>query len=131
MSVQKLQSKMQRQAGAILERVCIEFWTDQPNTLKTPVSVGLEFRNGSSFILSCAGDGRVALRKGRLETSSENLRLRSLAQLSGSALESVEFGDDRLVLSTADHRIQIVNYDDELRVTINDYDVKEVIYDSV
>lgn len=130
MSVQRIQGQLQRQVGSIIQNVCVEFWGGTLHALGHPVSVGIEFRNGPNLILSCAGDGGIAARSGQLEASTDNLHLRTLDQVPGMVVGSIELGGDSLTLSMRDYQIRITNQDDELEITVNGCDVKEFLDDS-
>ena len=119
MSYRRLEKEIRHQIGSTIQDVYIELWTDTASKVTQPISVGIEFRDGPNFILSCAGDGGVAIRKGQLQTSSNNLQLRSLAELSGADLDYVVFGNDNLLLSTVDHLMEIVNDDDQLQIMLD------------
>jgi hypothetical protein len=127
MSVQSIQAQLQRQVGGIIQNIHVEFWVDDLNTLAHPISVGIEVRNGASLILSCAGDGGIAVRKGQLEASTDNLFLRTLDRVQGMVIGSIECVGNSLTLSIRDHQIRIANHDDELEITVNGCDVKEFL----
>ncbi len=119
MSRKSLEEKLQRRIGSAIDNVYIEVWTDEelPESL---IALGVEFRDGPNFIFLGTGNDKVSIRKGQLRREAEGCQLRSLEGFSGKLLDSVEFGDDKLVLYTTGGRICIVNRDDELDLTVND-----------
>ncbi len=119
MSRKSLEEKLQRRIGSAIGNVYLVFWT-YGELADPPIGVGVEFRDGPSFNLTCAGNGKVSVLKSKLRPTADDFQLRFLEGFSGKLLDSVEFGDDKLVLYTTGGRISIVNRDDELDLTVND-----------
>ncbi len=103
-----------------MESVCVAFWADSPNSHNRIVGMGVGFRDGPSFVLSCAGHGGIAVRKGRFaEKPPENLEFRCLDCLADEVVESIEFDNHSLTLTTGAHQFRIVNNDDELDIMLD------------
>ena len=127
MTLNRLREQLRHHIGAVIQEATVEFWQDELGATTNFISIGITFRNGPTFILSCAGDGGLAVQRRRLGTSSQNLRERSLRQLYGETLVSGEFSNNRLVLATENHRVEICNCDDQLEIMIDGQNLGEAI----
>jgi hypothetical protein len=84
---------------------------------KTPIiSVGLVFDEGQSFILGCAGDGRVFVRKGQSSPIPNETELRSLQTITGSTLNSVSVGETETEFKTSSGTLVVANVCDEIEI---------------
>ncbi|MEZ6049417.1 MAG: hypothetical protein R3C11_28320 [Planctomycetaceae bacterium] len=111
---------LQHRIGETIKRLSIELWTDDSTTFNTPVSVIIELENGKPFILACAGDGGISIRKGIPESTNQELRAHILNQFNGAILKSVITSQNGLLISTADHHLEIINNDDQLELILDD-----------
>ena len=119
MSSKSLVEKIQHQIGTVIDHVGVEIWKPTADTLGGLICVCVELQNAASFVFLCNGDGRVGIRSGPLKCFSEDTYIQTANEFTGEALESVEFTNSTMLITTTLHRMEIINNCDELVVVID------------
>ncbi len=122
--------QLQRYVGVVIQNLRVEYWSDPPNALDHLICVAIEFANGDSLILSCAGDGGISVRKGKLEGATGNRQLRTIHQTLGQVIRFIECDCDSVTLFMTEHQVRLSNHDDELEMTVNGRKVSDSLDDS-
>ena len=108
--------QLKNRVGEKLSRVDFEHWIADGNQQKPIISVGLVFDEGQPFILGCAGDGSVFVRKGQRAPILNETELRRDEGIIGSTLSSVLVEETKIEFVTSSGSLVVANVCDEIEI---------------
>jgi len=108
--------QLKNRVGEKISQVNVEHWIADGNQQTPIISVGLVFDEGQSFILGCAGDGSVFVRKGQPTPIANETELRRDEEIIGSTLNSIFVGETEIEFATSLGSLVVANVCDEIEV---------------
>jgi hypothetical protein len=102
--------------GEKISQFFVEHWIADGNQNTPIISVSLVFDEGQSFILGCAGDGSVFVRKGQPAPIPNETELRSHQAIVGSTLNSVTVEETEIEFTTSSGSLVVANVCDEIEI---------------
>jgi len=110
--------QLKNRIGEKIRQISVEHWIAD-GIQKTPIiSVSLAFDDGQAFILGCAGDGSVFIRKGQPAPIPNETELRRLEAITGSTLNSVSVEETAIELKTSSGSLVVANVCDEIEIRL-------------
>ena len=109
--------QLKRRVGEPINEVLLEYWIAEDDELESMIAVGITFSSGISFILGCAGDGSVSVRKGELKGIPDETQIRCDDSMKNTVLNAVSISDGKIEFSTSSDTLVVSNVCDEIEVT--------------
>ncbi|QDU81680.1 hypothetical protein Pla110_34240 [Polystyrenella longa] len=114
-----LHDDLKRKIGEAIKESFVELWVDDSDKSTIPICVGIGFVSSATYILACAGDGGISVRKERPDSTPKTFQKSPLSQLRGNSFESIELLNNSLSILTTNHHLELINDDDQLVVRLN------------
>lgn len=108
--------QLKNRVGDKISQVNVEHWIANGNQQTRIVCVGLVFDEGHSFILGCAGDGSVFVRKGQLAPIPKESELRRDEGIIGGTLRSISVKEAEIEFETSSGSLVVANACDEIEI---------------
>jgi len=121
-----------RQRGGVLVHARIEVMFHEDEKVGAPIDLGLAFKHGPHFVVSCKGDGDVLVTTGvagEIQPPPDTtILVRDIEGLTGVTLLEVVPGNGSLVLKLSNGTATITNAADELVVRLNGRPLDERLF---
>ena len=108
--------QLKHRIGGKICQVNVEHWIADGKQQTPIISVGLVFDEGQAFILGCAGDGSVFVRKGKPAPIPNKTELRRDEGIIGSTLNSVFVEETEIKFVTSTGSLVVANVCDEIEI---------------
>jgi len=108
--------QLKLRVGQKIRQVNVEHWIADGNQQAPIISIGLVFDEGISFVLGCAGNGSVFVRKGKPAPIPNETELRRDEAIVGGTLNAVILKETGIQLETSCGSLVVANVCDEIEV---------------